>query len=130
MNYNIFNFVIQIKNASLAKRRSINVPYAKISEEIGKVLVKNGFLQDIKKEAKENRQILTAHIKYENREPAVSGVLIVSKPSLKVYGKRTNILKEERRGMGVCILSTNKGIMTVGEAYKQGLGGEILFKIW
>ena len=130
MNYSILDFVVLIKNASMAKRKAVSTPYAKIKEEIGKVLVKNGFLENVKKEVKDGKQTLTAVIKYEDRKPSITGILIVSKPSLKVYKKKTNVLKEQRWGTGICILSTNKGIITAREAKSQGVGGELLFKIW
>jgi len=124
------DFVVRIKNASLAKRKKISVPYCNINKEVGKVLVKEGFLESIKEAEVSHKKVLEAVIKYERRNPVLTDVLIVAKPSLHVYTKLSGIPEIQRRGKYTIIISTSKGIMTGKEAYKKGLGGEVLFKIW
>jgi small subunit ribosomal protein S8 len=130
MNYLISDFVTRIKNAVLAKRKKVTLPYSRMVSAVGRVLVKEGFLKDLKVEDEEGKKSLVAEIVYEKRIPVFSDVLIVSKPSLRVYIRRTEIKSAERKGMHKLILSTNKGIMTGKEAGKLGLGGELLFEIW
>lgn len=129
MNYQVSDLLIRIKNACLAKRKKTTLPYSRINKSIGKLLVKENFLEDLKEEIKDGKKVLVAQIRYERRSPVLNDVLIISKPSLRVYVSTKNISKTQR-GLGVSVLSTNKGIMTGREAKKIGVGGELLFKIW
>lgn len=130
MNYTVSDFVIRVKNAALAKRKEVVLPYSKLNFGIGKVLVKNGFLEEIKEQEAENKKTLKAKIKYERRQPVLSTIDIVSKPSLRVYGGKNEISALARRGRRTIVVSTSQGVMTGKEAIKKGLGGEILFAIW
>lgn len=129
MNYQVADFVIRIKNASLARRRRVNMPFSNISKAIGKLLVKEGFLEDIKEETAEGRKILTAKIKYEKRSPVMTDVKVISKPSLRIYAKAVDTAKKKKRGFGTTVLSTSQGLMTQKDARKKGIGGEVLFRI-
>jgi len=128
--HKVSDFVIRIKNASLAKRKKVIVPYCNINKEVGKVLIREGFLESIKETEIANKKVLEAVIKYERRNPVLTDVLIIARPSLHIYTKLSRIPEIQRRGKYTVIISTSKGIMTGKEAYKKGLGGEVLFKIW
>lgn len=130
MDYKISDFIIRIKNASMARRRKVIMPHAKELKEIGNVLVKGGFLESIKEEKIEGKKVLQATLKFDKRSPAILDVTIVSKPSLRVYAGVKNIPEIEKKGMTTIVISTSKGIMMGRDAYKKGIGGEVLFKIW
>lgn len=130
MNHSVSDFLIRVKNAALANRHVLIFPYSNINKEIGKVLQKEGFLEEIKELNKGNRRFLQVIIKYENRKPVLSNVKIVSKPSLRVYKTTKTISDIEKRGKHKVILTTNQGIMSGFDARKKGVGGEILFEIW
>lgn len=130
MNYQVADFIIRIKNAALAKRRVVSVPYSKMAKAVGNILLKEHFLEEVKEEKKDNKKILTLRIAYEKRIPVLTDVLLVSKPSLRVYIKPSDIQKREQKGLNTLIISTNKGIMTGKEARKKEVGGELLFEIW
>ena len=130
MNYKIADFIIRIKNAASAKRHEVVLPYSNINEEIGKVLVKERFLEEIKEGEIDYKKVLIAKIAYEGRNPVLTDVSIESKPSLRVYSKKSAINETGKRGLNTAILSTNKGVMTGKEAWKKGVGGELLFKVW
>ena len=128
MNYQVGDFIIRIKNASLAKRRTVAVTYSKVNKALANILVREGFLKDVKQEVEKERKVLLVTIAYENRKPVLTEVLIVSKPSLRVYEDIKSI-KKGHRGLGIAILSTSQGITTTKEARKKGIGGELLFKV-
>jgi small subunit ribosomal protein S8 len=130
MNYLVSDFVIRIKNSALSKRKEVVLPFSNINKEIGRVLVKEGFLDGIKQSEKAGKKELVAIIKYENRIPVLTDVVIISKPSLRVYATVKKIPDIERRGRRKVIISTSQGVMTTYDARKKGLGGEILFSIW
>ena len=130
MNHTVSDFIIKIKNAALSRRKDAIVSYARINKDIAKVLIKEGFLEDIKEKIVENKKVLQVKIKYKDRTPVLTDVKIVSKPSLRVYSTKKNILDTQRKGMFTMILSTSQGIMTGNDAFKKRIGGEVLFKIW
>ncbi|MEK7534212.1 MAG: 30S ribosomal protein S8 [Patescibacteria group bacterium] len=129
MDYQIADFIIRIKNASFSRRRKVIMPYSKVVKEIGNVLVKGGFLKSIKEEKVEGRKVLEATVKFDKRSPAISDVNIISKPSLRVYASAKNIPEIQKKGMNTIVISTSRGIMLGSDAYRKGVGGEVLFKI-
>ncbi|MBI2031426.1 MAG: 30S ribosomal protein S8 [Candidatus Levybacteria bacterium] len=130
MNHTVSDFIIRIKNAALARRKDTMVSFANINKDIAKVLIKEGFLEEIKEKTMGNKKVFQVKIKYKNRIPVLTDVELVSKPSLRVYNAKKNILDAQKKGMYTMILSTSQGIMTGHEAFKKGIGGEVLFKIW
>lgn len=127
--YQVADFIIRLKNAALAKRRKVLLPNSKMNKTLGKILVAENFLKDIKEEVKDGQKNLVAQLRFEKRSPIFTDALIVSKPSLRVYARAKNIFKIKTKDK-LAVLSTSKGIMTDVEAKKKGVGGEILFKIW
>jgi small subunit ribosomal protein S8 len=130
MNYLIADFIIRIKNSARAKRKEVVLPFSNINRAIGKVLVKEGFLESIKEEIIDGKKMLKAVIRYESRISVLTDVEVISKPSLRVYLPAKRILEIGKRGRKKVIVSTSAGVMTALEASKKGLGGEILFSIW
>ncbi|MCL5435331.1 MAG: 30S ribosomal protein S8 [Patescibacteria group bacterium] len=130
MNHNVSDFIIRIRNAALAKRKEVILPFSNINKEIGRVLVKEGFLENIKEEKDGNKKSLKATVKYEKRLPVLTDVIIISKPSLRVYKPVRHIGNIQRKGKKIVIISTSLGVMSGNDAQKKGIGGEILFTIW
>jgi small subunit ribosomal protein S8 len=130
MNYLVADFIIRIKNSAMSKRKEVVLPFSNINKEIGKVLVKEGFLESIKEESKDGKKELLAVVRYEKRIPVLNDVKIISKPSLRVYSTSKKILEIGKRGRRKVIVSTSQGVMSAMEASKKGVGGEILFAIW
>lgn len=129
MNYQVGDFIIRLKNACLARRRTVELPYSKLNKSVGEILVKNGFLGSIAEEEQDGKKVLIGTIRYEKRKPMVTDVHLVSKPSLRIYAKAKNVEKKKGR-LGIEVISTSAGVMTGKEARKQGVGGELLFRIW
>lgn len=130
MNYLVSDLIIRIKNASLSKRKEVVLPFSNLNKEIAKVLVKEGFLENVKETSVKGKKELVATIRYEQRIPIFTDVVIMSKPSLRVYSSSKRIPEMERRGRRKIIISTSQGVMTSSDARKKGLGGEVLFSIW
>ena len=130
MNHSVSDFIIRIKNGALAKRKEIELPYSNINLAIGKVLKKEGFLDEVKESKNGNQKSIKATISYEKRQPILNDVKIVSKPSLRVYKASKDISDIEKRGRHRVVISTSQGVMSGKEAKNKGLGGEILFEIW
>ena len=130
MNYLVADLLIRIKNAAKARRRTVVLPYSKLNKEITKVLVKENFLVSAKEETQENRKVLIAEVAYDRRLPVLTDVTIISKPSLRKYARSNDATTLAGKGLGMTVVSTSQGLMTGKEAFKKGVGGEVLFKIW
>lgn len=130
MNYHVADFILRLKNASLARRKQVMMPYSNINKAIGKTLVREGFLAEIKEETVDGKKSLVAQLRYENRRPVINDVVIISKPSLRVYMNARDIRSAAGRDAMTAIVSTNAGVMTGKDAAKKGVGGELLFRVW
>lgn len=130
MQYQVGDFLIRLKNASLARRKTVVMPYSSVSKAIGELLVKERFLEDFKEEVHDGKKSLIATIRYEKRFPVLMGITLISKPSLRVYAKAKQTKTMQRKRMSTVILSTSHGLLTAEEAQKKGVGGEYLFEVW
>ncbi len=130
MNDPIGDFITRIKNASAVGKDTVSVPFSKMKSSIAKLLSSKGYLGEISTKNKGNIKYLVVEIMYgEDGRPAVSGIKRISKPSRRIYEKSKNI-KPFKRGFGLSVFSTPKGIMADVDAKKENLGGEFLFNIW
>lgn len=131
MNDPIGDFIIRLKNASKAGQKSVTVPFSKMKMAVAVVLKEKGFVGEVSQKNKGDApRFLNVGIVYDEfGEPAISGVKRISKPSRRLYESAKNI-KQFRRGFGLTVFSTPKGIMADAEAKAANVGGEILFNIW
>lgn len=126
----IADFLTRIRNGYQARKKVVEVPYSKIKEGIGQILVKKGYLRKIEAEGKEPQEKrLVLALKYKGGEPAVTGIKRLSKPSVRIYAQ-TGKIPSPPWGFGVTILSTSQGLMTDREARKKKIGGEVICQIW
>lgn len=127
--YNVADFVIRVKNASSARRKEVVMPYSKIVKAIAKLLVKEGYLADVRDTETDGRKTITVGIRYVRRKAIVSDVEIVSKPSLRRHMATKELQVEQRKKTLMLVVSTSQGLMTSRQALQKGVGGELLFKI-
>lgn len=103
----------------------MELPATKISYQVAQVLVKKGYLAEVRKKTDK----MTVVLKYLGKRPAVMGLKRVSKPGGRVYSGASD-QPRVRGGLGINILSTPKGVMDGGGAKKLKTGGEILAQVW
>lgn len=126
----IADMLTRIRNANLAYHETVDIPSSKLKLEIARILKENGFIQDYKFIKDKYQGKIRIYLKYgPKKERVITGLQRVSKPSLRVYVPWRKIPKVFS-GLGICILSTSKGIMTDKEARKLRIGGELLCKVW
>lgn len=113
----------------MAGNSQISMPVSKMVTSLAKVLEKNGYLQSVEIKGDGVKKELVANLKYESKEPVLTGVRRISRPSMRIY-KTKKDLPMVMGGMGVAIISTPKGLMTNKEAKKAGLGGEVICELW
>jgi len=128
----IADMLTRIRNASRARHQKVLVPWSRVKENILKVLLEEGYIKEYKK-AKASEGFgdeLVVQLKFDRtNRPIISGMRRVSRPSRKVYVGAQS-LEPIRRGLGINILSTPKGILVDREAQKAKVGGELLCSIW
>ncbi len=129
----ISDLLIRIKNAQMVSHDQVLVPFSKMKFAIANALKAGDYLEEVerknKKDKKTEHEYLLLTLKYQDGEGAIQGMKIISKPSRRMYIK-AEAIRSVHSGFGLAIISTSKGIMNSKEAWKQKLGGEILFEIW
>ena len=127
---NLSNFITVLKNAADAGKQSVLFPYSKMIASIAELLQKEGYLISVERKGKKMTKYIEVVLAYnEDKNPKITGVARVSKPSRRVYSRSKN-LYPVLNGIGRVVLSTPKGVMTGSAARKERVGGEVLFKIW
>jgi small subunit ribosomal protein S8 len=125
----IADMLTRIRNAVRARHTRVLIPASKMKLSLARVLKDEGYINDIEI-LKDNPQgTLRLTLRYVDKKPVLTQLRRVSKPGLRVYTKRAEIPRV-RGGLGIAVLSTPKGIMTGSNAYRQGLGGEVICYIW
>ncbi|PJE69149.1 30S ribosomal protein S8 [Candidatus Shapirobacteria bacterium CG10_big_fil_rev_8_21_14_0_10_38_14] len=126
----IADMLTRIRNGYLARKKQVAVPYSKIKEAIAKIMVKKGYLEKFeRRETKDERRSLELTLKYDGKDPTITEIRRVSKPSVKVYQKAKQ-LRSVNADLGIKIVSTSAGLMTGKEAKKKNLGGEVICEMW
>src|SRR5437762_5290538 len=95
--YTVGDFAIRIKNAVMARRRKIVFPYTKVTKNLAQLLTKERYLKNVKEEEQDGKKVLTAEVAFEKRAANFTDVIIISKPSLRVYATKEELAKKQRR---------------------------------
>ena len=128
----IADLLTRVRNAARARHQKVAVPWSRLKESIVKILIEEGYLKDSKKvkAAQGGGEELIIQLKFdrENR-PIITGMKRVSRPGRRVYVGAKG-LSPVRKGLGIHVLSTPKGILVDREAQKAKVGGELICSVW
>jgi len=126
----IADMLTRVRNALAVRHENVIMPASKMRVAIARILKNEGFIRDFEMLRGQPHPTLRVYLTYlERREPAINGLKRVSKPGLRVYvGKKE--IPRYYGGLGVAILSTSQGVMTGRDAWRRGLGGELLCYVW
>jgi len=125
----IGDFLTIIRNGILVSKSFVLVPYSKLKNSIADILKQEGFIKDVLVENIDNNKYLKIVLKYIDGESVIHEIERVSKPSRRVYQSISNC-KPVIGGLGIAILTTNRGIMTDKQAKKYMIGGEVICTVW
>ena len=127
----IADMLTRIRNANTAKHDTVDVPSSKMKLAIAKILLDEGYIKsyELVENGKFNDLRITLKYGASKNEKIISGLQRISKPGLRVYANKEELPKV-LGGLGVAIISTNKGVITDKEARKLGVGGEVLCFVW
>ncbi|MFI0347332.1 MAG: 30S ribosomal protein S8 [Chthoniobacterales bacterium] len=125
----ISDLLTRVRNSTRVQKKEFFVPYSKIKSDIVAILKREGYIQDYLLDHTENHPRLKIIARYVGKVSAVAGLRRVSRPGLRRYVSSEEIPRV-LGGMGICILSTSRGILTGHEARQQKIGGELLATVW
>ncbi len=121
----IADMLTRIRNAHGAFHSEVSIPASKIKESIAGIMKEEGYITDFEV-ADSNISIA---LKYKNGKSLIAGIRKISKPGLRVYVGVEDIPRVQN-GLGICILSTSKGLLEGSQASADNIGGELLCEIW
>ncbi|MFO7868495.1 MAG: 30S ribosomal protein S8 [Bacteroidales bacterium] len=128
----IADFLTRIRNAQKARHKVVEIPSSRMKQEMTKVLYDKGYILSYKFSEDEGTQgIIKIALKYNpvSKIPAIKSLQRISKPGLRKYASADN-LPRVLNGLGIAILSTNKGVISDKEARNEYVGGEILCYVY
>lgn len=125
----IADMLSRIRNAIAVRKHEVQMPHSNAKETIAKLLKQNGFLSDVKVEKAVIGKTLVITINGDGENARITEIARLSKPGRRYYAGAADI-PTIKRGRGIVIISTSKGMMTGSEAKKQGIGGELICKVY
>ena len=126
----IADLLTRIRNASSAKHATVDVPASNVKKAIAQILVDEGYVKSFQIIEDGKQGIIRITLKYtDGKSPVITGLRRVSKPGLRIYSSCEDMPKV-RKGLGIAIVSTSKGIMTDKKARELNVGGELLAFVW
>ena len=127
----IADMLTRIRNANSAKHDTVDIPSSRVKAAIADILVQEGYIKGYEIIEMGVKKTMRVTLKYgaTKNEKVISGVKRISKPGLRIYAN-CDELPRVLNGLGVAIVSTNKGIITDKEARRSNVGGEVLAYVW
>ncbi len=135
INDPIADMLTRIRNGLMSNHTVVAMPSSNLKAEIARILREEGYIEgyEVAEDNKPPHKTLRVRLKYvgerRTKRPVITEIRRVSKPGRRVYTQKREI-PWVLSGMGISILSTPKGVMTGQSARKNGVGGEILCKVW
>jgi small subunit ribosomal protein S8 len=129
----VADFLTRLRNAARAQHQDVAIPSSKLKRELARILSEQGYIEsyDVRPPSagRPGEEILVT-LKYtEQRKPVISGIERVSRPGQRTYVDHASIPRIQG-GMGTAIISTSRGVMTGHDARRQGIGGEVVARVW
>lgn len=125
----IADMLTRIRNAQMAEKKSVSMPSSTLKVEIAKVLLNEGYVSSFNVVEDNKKPSLVVELKYFNGSPVIETITRISRPGLRIYKSASEIPKVNA-GLGISIVSTNKGLMTDRAARALGVGGEIICNVF
>jgi small subunit ribosomal protein S8 len=129
----VADFLTRLRNAAKAQHHDVRIPSSKLKRELARILKEQGYIEGYQVEPGapgHPGELITITLKYtDDRKPVITGIQRVSRPGQRTYVDHSHIPRIQG-GMGTAIISTSKGVMTGHQARQQGVGGEVVARVW
>lgn len=129
LNDPISDMLTRIRNAIAVQKSEVFVPHSNVKQSVAEILAKNNFIEKVSVEDAAVGKTMKITIYSPTSSPKITEIARMSKPGRRYYSNADNI-PTVKRGRGIIIISTSKGMMTGDEAKKQRVGGEIICKVY
>ncbi len=126
----VSDLLTRIRNATSVRHDRMDIPASKMKLEIAKILKQEGYIRTFKMIEEGPQGTIRIYLKYaDDGEPVIHGLRRISRPGRRVY-RGADKLDKVRNGLGVAVISTNRGVVTDEQARGLQVGGEVLCEIW
>src|SRR5580704_6513080 len=125
----IANFLTRIRNGAMVNKPSVTAPHSTQIAAIADILLQEGFIKNVQVAQHEGFPVLKVVLKYVDGESVIHEIERQSKPSRRLY-TGVDSIEPVIGGLGLSILSTNKGIISHKQAKKLRVGGEVMCTVW
>jgi len=124
----VADMLTRIRNAHMVDKKEVNIPASSLKSAIASVMQQEGYIESFSVNGEAAAKTLTIKLKYYDDKPVIDSLQRISKPSLRVYVKSTE-MPSVMNGLGIVIVSTPKGVMTGQNAAAENVGGEVLCSV-
>ena len=126
----IADMLTRVRNAMVARHPKVDIPASKLKTEIARILKEEGYIANFKVAEEGVKKVIKIYLKYgTDNTPVITKIERVSRPGSRTFAGKDEI-PQVQGGLGISILTTAQGVMTGRTARKQGVGGEILCRVW
>lgn len=126
----IGNFLTIIRNGIMASKHAVFIPYSTLKLSVANILLQEGFVKECSVvDVETTKKSIKVVLKYVDGESVIHELKRVSKPGRRCYAG-INEVKPVIGGLGISVLSTNRGVITNKEAKNLGVGGEVICTVW
>jgi small subunit ribosomal protein S8 len=129
----VSDFLTRLRNAAAAQHHDVDIPYSRLKRELARILTEQGYVEAFEQVPPSPGSPggqLRVTLKYTSeRAPVITGLERVSRPGRRTYVDHAHIPRVQG-GMGTAIISTSRGVMTGHDARRDGIGGEVVAKVW
>jgi small subunit ribosomal protein S8 len=125
----IADMLTRLRNAIAVNKPELNLPHSKSKETVARLLYDSGFLSAVKVDGEGINKVLSLTILGPNENARITEIVRLSKPGRRFYAGAREI-PVVKRGRGIVVVSTSKGVMTGDKAKKLGVGGELICKVY
>jgi small subunit ribosomal protein S8 len=127
----IADFLTRIRNAQMAGHKVVEVPASNMKKEMTRILFDKGYILNFKFDEEGYQGTIKIALRYDSKSkrPAITELKRVSTPGLRRYAA-SGELPRVLNGLGICIVSTSKGLMTDKEARRMNIGGEVICTVY
>ena len=125
----IADMLSRVRNAVAVNKADVSMPHSNVKQAVAKILADNGFISNVRVEDVAGRKMLVITINNEDEPAKITSISRLSRPGRRMYVKSPAI-PTVKRGRGLVVISTSKGIMTGKQAANQKLGGELICEVY
>lgn len=125
----IADMLSRVRNAIAVNKPTVSLPHSNVKETIARILADNGFINGVSIEDEDGRKYLVITINSEDESAKITEIKRLSRPGRRMYVKSPAV-PSVKRGRGIVVISTSRGIMTGRDAMAKNLGGELICEVY